>query len=253
MIKQAKDLKILIIQIRDDQTIRDLEMVEFSRFSGLNLDQFTVINVFDTPSFAPNVIENHDALFVGGSSDASGLESVAHPEKYPYAKKLRNLFVHCLEKEIPVFASCYGFEEVATAVGGTLVKDNKNVGKGFATIELTEDGKNDPLFKDMPDEFPAISWHSEKADYLPDNCTLLAKSETCPYLAIKIKNKPFYGFQFHPEIDKQGLIDRLTRYIDRYQSGDVEEMLKKIEQECPEVPEANKLVEKFVKKIILKQ
>ncbi len=252
MTKQLKDLKILVIQIRDDQTIRDLEMGEFSRFSGLNLEQFTVINVFDTPLFEKGVIENHDALFVGGSSDSSGLESLAHPEKYPYAKKLRDLFIHCLEKEIPVFASCYGFEEVATAVGGTLTKDNRNVGAGFATIELTEEGKNDPLFKDMPNKFPAISWHSEKADHLPDNCTVLAKSETCPYLAIKIKDKPFYGFQFHPEIDKQGLIGRLKRYIDRYQSGDVEKMLEKIEQNCPEVPEANNLVKKFVERIILK-
>ena len=36
---------------------------------------------------------------------------------------------------------------------------------------------------------------------LPDDFELLASSKDCKVQAMKHKNKPFYGLQFHPEVE----------------------------------------------------
>ena len=72
--KQKAELKILYLQIRDDAETREEELLEFVRFSGLSRDQFTVLNVFDTPRFEPDVMRGHDALFVGGARGSSLLQ-----------------------------------------------------------------------------------------------------------------------------------------------------------------------------------
>lgn len=251
--KKREDLKILYIQVREDQPTRDQEFDEFIRFSELKADQFTVVNVFDRPLFDGSVMDGHDALMIGGSSDASGMETIEHPEKYPYGASIRKVFRRCIDDSIPVFASCYGYEEAATEIGGTLIKDDRNVNVGFAHIHATEEGKNDPLLKDAPDGFAAVNWHSERTDSLPDEAIVLASTDTCPHAIFKLKGKPFYAFQFHPEIDKAGLIGRLTRYITRYHSEGGLELLDTIKKTCPDVPEGNLLVKKFIDRIVLAQ
>jgi len=249
--KKREDLKILYVQIRKDQPTREQELDEFVRFSGLREDQFTVINVFDTPHFEPSVVDGHDAFVTGGSSDTTGLKTKNNPDEYPYGQSFYNLTNYCIEHSIPTFASCQGFEDVVVAVGGELVVDERNVGKGFAHIQLTEEGKRDALFHDIENGFPAVSWHSERAEKMPENFIVLAERDTCPYDAAKIKGKPFYAFQFHPEIDRKGLIDRLELYITRYRSEEAEQLLAAVKKDCPEVAESNGLVRKFVDRIVL--
>ncbi|SUZ50098.1 uncharacterized protein METZ01_LOCUS2952, partial [marine metagenome] len=56
---ERKDLKILLLQIRDNQNVRVEEHLSFANFSKLELHQIEVLNVFDTPSFKPNQIDNY--------------------------------------------------------------------------------------------------------------------------------------------------------------------------------------------------
>ena len=51
---QRNDLKILLLQIRDDAKVRREELESFAKYSQLNIDQISVLNVFDTPNFAPH-------------------------------------------------------------------------------------------------------------------------------------------------------------------------------------------------------
>ncbi len=95
MTKQRSQLKILLLQIRDDQFTCQEELNEFVRFSRLDVDQFGILNTFETPEFEPTRIEGYDALFVGGSSDAS----VTQPEKYPFVEDAKRLLVYCLKKK----------------------------------------------------------------------------------------------------------------------------------------------------------
>lgn len=238
-------LKILLLQIRNDELTRQEELAEFARYSGLAPEQFTVLDVFVQPEFPSTCVEGYDALFVGGSSDAS----VRKPNQYPFVAAAKRLLIYCLEQNIPVFASCFGFQVVVDALGGEVILDREQMEIGSFPIHLTAAAREDRLLHDTPSPFWAVCGHQERAASLPEGAVLLASSELCPYHAFKISGKPFYAFQFHPEVDKADLVSRITRYKDRYLND--EEMLQNILSDIQETPESNELIQKFVDRILL--
>lgn len=246
MPKKRSDLRILFLQIRNDNETRKEEFDEFVRFSGLDESQIVIHNVFDTPRFNSSIVDPFDALFVGGSSDASVLK----PKQNPFLSSIFNLLIYCVKISKPVFASCFGFQSAVVALGGKMIHDKKNMEIGSYQIKLHENAKKDLILKDVQNPFWAISGHAERAEKLPKNTILLASTPRCSYHAFKIKGKPFYAFQFHPEIDKKDLIARLTRYKDRYLKDDEE--FQRIIDKTQECPEANKLVSKFVERMLLR-
>ena len=44
---QREQLKVLLLQIRDDHKVRAEELESFARYSQLNVSQIDVLNVFD--------------------------------------------------------------------------------------------------------------------------------------------------------------------------------------------------------------
>jgi GMP synthase (glutamine-hydrolysing) len=234
------------MQIRDDAITRAEELQAFAQYSQLSPDQFTILNVFDQPHFLPQTVNGYDSLFIGGSSDASVLD----PHTYPFVEPAKAMLLHCVEKSIPVFASCFGFQLVIEALGGAVILDAEHMEMGIYPIQLTEAAQVDLLFHDSPNRFLAVSGHKERASTLPTGVTLLASTELCPYHAIKIEGKPFYGFQFHPEVDHNVLETRISRYRDRYLKTD--DHLEDILSNLHPTPEANALLYKFVNRVLLR-
>lgn len=246
MTQQRSQLKILLLQIRDDAFTCAEELDEFVRYSRLQPHQFSVLNTFQTPEFEPTCMEGYDALFVGGSSDAS----VTQPDRYPFVEDAKRLLVYCLKERIPVFASCFGFQAAVEALGGRVAVDKENMEMGTYPLYLTEAAATDTIFHDVPDGFWAVSGHKERAISMPEGAILLAFSDRCPYHAFKMVDAPFYGFQFHPEVNPEDLAARITRYQSRYL--DNADVLNTILQNLhPETTIANQLIGKFVDRILL--
>ncbi|OLP16185.1 aminotransferase [Leptolyngbya sp. 'hensonii'] len=245
MAKQRSQLKILLLQIRDDDQTRQEEFDQFVRYSHLESQQFQVLDVFATPEFDPTCVDGYDALFVGGSSDAS----VTQPDRYPFVHPTEQLLIHCMQTGLPVFASCFGFQAAVTALGGQVIVDKASMEIGAYPLWLTNAAAEDLLFHDVPDGFWAIAGHKERAAAMPQDAILLAYSDRCPYHAFKIADRPFYGFQFHPELDAQDLTIRITRYCDRYLNHQDE--LKAIVQNLRETPISQEFIAKFVDRILL--
>ncbi len=244
---ERQNLKILLMQIRDDEVTQQEELNAFIRFAKLDESQFDILNVFKTPNFDESIFSTqYHALFIGGSSDASVLK----PEKYPFVASCRRLISYCYQQSIPVFASCFGFQIAVMELGGQVSLDRDNMEMGIYPVELTAKAKEDLLFYDTPDPFYAVSGHQERAINLPENVTLLASSKRCPYHAIKFNEKPFYAFQFHPEVNRQDLINRITRYANRYLNSQ-DELQQIIAKAQYETDESSLLVEKFVDRVLL--
>jgi GMP synthase (glutamine-hydrolysing) len=243
--KERSQLKILLLQVREDLETRQEELDAFIRFSRLQPQQFTVLDVFKTPQFSWDCLVGHDALFVGGSSDASVLD----PVRFSFVEDAKRLLGHCVEQAIPVFASCFGFQLGVEALGGRVILDKAAMEIGTLPMQLTAAAREDPLFYDLPNPFMAIVGHKERALHLPQGAIHLASTDLCPYHALKIPGKPFYGFQFHPEMNRADLIARLNRYRDRYLDPDNadDSPLDNLQ----ETPEANELIEKFIDRIVL--
>lgn len=246
MKKERNDLKILLLQIREDRETSIEEYYEFLEFGKLYEEQLTVLNTFERPDFEPTIINDYDALFVGGSSDATVLE----PITYPFISNSKKLLHYCYDKKIPVLASCFGFQVVIEELGGKIILDEANMEMGTYPIQLTAAAKDDPLLYDIPSPFWGISGHKERAVSIPTDAILMAYTTDCPYHLIKFIDKPFYAFQFHPEVSCKDLIARITRYQIRYldNPGELQQI---IDASIHETTESNALISKFIDRIIL--
>ena len=241
---QRKDLKILLLQIRDDAIVRKEELESFARYSKLKLEQFTVLNVFDTPNFNEDVLDGYDALYVGGASEANVLE----PKRYKFVNDCISLINHAGESGVPTFASCFGFQLAVLAFGGTILSKDEDYEMGSIPITLTNLAEIDPVFKGTSDEFPALSIHRQYAIELPSNLDLLAYTNQCLH-SFKLRNKPLWAFQFHPEVDRATVFKRLAIYKDAY--TDSEDQFQKVLDSLVETPESHNLMLNFVDRVLL--
>lgn len=234
-----KKCRFLLLQIRDKPQVREEEYASFCEFGQLLPEQLDILNVFDTPVFNADVLTGYDALFVGGASEASVLE----PENYPFLDPCVSLLQHCIETRFPTFASCFGFQLAVQALHGEIVRDIGDFEIGTLPISLTRSAELDPLMQGMPDPFFAVSVHRERAEVFPENVTPLAYTHECPH-AFKVKDAPFWAFQFHPEVDKRILIERLSVFKTHYTNdqGHFEQVI----EQAVETPESNHLVCRFV-------
>lgn len=240
------------MQIRSDAETAEEEFAEFMRYSSLQKEQFRVWNVFQESQLDPTEADRYDALFVGGSSDDPEDRVSFDVESFPFITSAKALVQYCIDQSIPTFASCIGFQIAIEVLGGEIIFDKAHMEMGTYPIFLTDAGKSDPLFAGIPAEFLAVAGHKKRARAVPEGCTLLAYSDLCPIHAIRIKGKPFYAFQFHPELDRTDLVARLTRYLSRYFSNDTSvEALKHVIDTCQETPKANMLLKWFVDRILL--
>jgi GMP synthase (glutamine-hydrolysing) len=239
MSKKRSELKFKLLQIRDDAGVRKEEAETFCKYAGVEIDQLEVHNVFDNPNFNESILEGFDALFIGGASEASVLE----PEKYTFLEDSFELVRQCIQKEFPVFASCFGFQLAIIALGGTITRNAEDFEMGTLPISLTEKAKEDPIYQDVEDPFYAVSVHQESAHELPKNCISLAFTQVCQH-SFRVDSKPFWAFQFHPELDRPTLVDRLGVFQQKYTQD--AEHYQSIIQGLHETPDANKLVSNFV-------
>jgi GMP synthase-like glutamine amidotransferase len=140
-------------------------------------------------------LEAYDALWaLGGAMD------VWDVDEFPWLieeKRAIRRFVTELNR--PYLGICLGHQLLADALGGTCgpMPDAKVIGPH--RIELTDEGKRDPLFDGFVSSFDAMQWHSVRVAQMPDNATRLAKSDSCCCEALKMGDRA-WGVQFHPEL-----------------------------------------------------
>ena len=105
--------------------------------------------------------------------------------------------VQAFAGRIPIFGVCLGHQSIAQAFEGEVVRAERLMhGK---TSQIFHDGET--IFKDLPNPFPATRYHSliVKKETLPDCFTISAWTEEGEIMAIRHKELPIEGVQFHPE------------------------------------------------------
>jgi para-aminobenzoate synthetase component II len=99
--------------------------------------------------------------------------------------------------KIPIFGVCLGHQSIAQVYGGDVVQAERLMhGK---TSLMYHDGKT--IFEGLPNPFPATRYHSliVKRDTLPDCFEISAWTKEGEIMAIRHKDLPVEGVQFHPE------------------------------------------------------
>ena len=214
------------------------EIACFERCLSLTPGQ---IEIFDLLSGAPKAreLDAVDVVLLGGSGDYS----VARGG--PWLGAALDAMVGLYETSKPTFASCWGFQAMARALGGEVVTDHERAEVGATWMQLTSAGREDPVFGPMSDRFQAISGHEDIVTALPTEATLLASSDLVRNEAFCFADKPIYCTQFHPELNREGLLDRMRKYP-AYIPLAGASTLEELAAITPETTEAEGLLRRFM-------
>lgn len=146
---------------------------------------------------------------------------------------------------VPAFASCWGFQAMARAMGGRVVHDRATAEVGTHQLTLTDAGRADPLFGVLGPVFDAQMGHEDRVETLPAHATLLASSAKVENQAYRFDDAPVYCTQFHPELDAKGLFSRFAAYP-RYVADVAGMTMEELSAKVRETPAAAQLVRRFV-------
>lgn len=98
--------------------------------------------------------------------------------------------------ETPILGVCLGHQGIFTEYGGTITHTKPVHGK-----QSTIYHNKTKLFKGVKSPFRAARYHSLVCDTktTPDSVDIIAKTEEGMIMAVKHRDYPIFGLQFHPE------------------------------------------------------
>lgn len=114
-----------------------------------------------------------------------------------YAEGAPSLDRSLFEAGVPVFGMCYGFQLMATTLGGTV--DNTGAREyGRTDLHVSKNGST--LFEGTPAEQPVWMSHGDACSAAPEGFTVTASTDMVPVAAFENDEKKLYGVQYHPEV-----------------------------------------------------
>lgn len=128
-------------------------------------------------------------------------------ESHEWIPPLEEFLRQCLQAKIPVAGVCFGHQILAQAMGARVEKSEKGWGLGVSRYELADQ----PSFLKGPDSgFSAIAVHQDQVLSVPENATVVARSEFCPIAALTYgdPDRPqAISVQPHPEFNAEFVTD----------------------------------------------
>lgn len=135
-----------------------------------------------------------------------GEPNICELDKYPFLNNVISFTRHAISKNIPILGICLGHEILAYAAGGEVSRAD-GLKAGF--IEISHN--SNWIFNKIYNPLTVFQYHFNEVVRLPGCAEILAESEGCRIQAFKIKDKPCFGIQFHPEISLQKSIGILIK------------------------------------------
>jgi GMP synthase-like glutamine amidotransferase len=118
-------------------------------------------------------------------------------EAHPWLAAEKELLREAAEEGRPILGVCLGVQLLASALGAE-VAPMERAEVGLLPVELTAEGRADPLFAGMPEPLVTLQWHGDTFE-LPSGAELLASSPAAPHQAFRA-GRAAYGVQFHLEV-----------------------------------------------------
>jgi GMP synthase (glutamine-hydrolysing) len=100
------------------------------------------------------------------------------------------------ELGVPVLGICYGMQ-LGCQVLGSDVSSAKAREYGRARLNIVD---RKDLLAGIPAKTTVWMSHGDQVTDLGDQFHILASTSTCPFAAVRHKERAFYGVQFHPEV-----------------------------------------------------
>lgn len=145
-------------------------------------------------------------LTLGGAMNAD------QREQHPWLAEEERLLRELIERGKPLLGLCLGSQLVAAAAGAAVGRAPRPE-IGWHRVELTGEGRRDPLLGALTPGFEAFQWHSYQFA-LPAGAVALAQSEVC--LQGARVGERAWALQFHPEVSAADA----ARWIEDYRSDE---------------------------------
>jgi GMP synthase (glutamine-hydrolysing) len=139
----------------------------------------------------PDWREFDAVLAMGGPMGAT------HDADHPWLAAERSLVRDAVRAGKPFLGVCLGVQLLAAALGAPVYPAVRPE-VGLLPVELTDEGRNDPLFAGLDGQLVTLQWHGDTFD-LPPGGVRLAASALVPNQAFRAGERA-YGVQFHLEV-----------------------------------------------------
>jgi GMP synthase (glutamine-hydrolysing) len=131
----------------------------------------------------------------------------------PWLRGEKELLAGLLGRDVPLLGVCLGAQLLSEAAGGA-PRRAREPEIGWVEIELTPEGRADPLLGALPERFEGFEWHSYEANP-PEGTVRLATSPVC-LQAYRLPGARAWGIQFHAEVTRRDV----NAWLDSYDSDE---------------------------------
>lgn len=232
--------RILLVQVRNaDDPMKTQEVECFRSAMQCQSDQIEIFDLTSGKHFSESQLRRCDLVVIGGSGDYSVAEGGSW-----WTVAAENM-VRLHDDSKPLFASCWGFQALARALGGEVVTDLARAEVGTIEVFVTDAAHEDPVFRGIGPTLKVQSGHQDIVESLPSDAVCLASSDRVTNQAMTFHNRPIYGTQFHPELSRQALIERVRaypQYVERIAGMSVDDFIA----HCEETPDSVELLRRFI-------
>lgn len=207
--KEESRKPFLFITTRGEEAVALADYGAFLRYSGLSQGELELFRL-DMAPLPEIVLTDYSGIILGGSP-LNVSDEVKSPEQQRIEADLRRLIAQVLEVDFPFFGACFGIGVLGTQLGA-VVDGTYSEPVSAPKIELSPEGRQDPLLEGMPQGFHAYVGHKEALTTVPEGAVVLAGSSSCPVQMFRV-GRNVYATQFHPELDIEVLTARVYAYL----------------------------------------
>ena len=166
----------------------------------------------DPPGYLGEIMQEHDIYYEVVEADRDpvpdptefdailamgGFQHVGDNETYPYLVGVESAIRKVVEEDIPYLGICLGGQLLAHVLGAP-VKRHSITPLGFYNVQMTAEGKTDPLFHGLADNIQVFHWHEDTFD-IPKEAVQLASNAQTENQAFRY-GRHAYGTQYHIEV-----------------------------------------------------
>jgi homoserine O-succinyltransferase len=215
-----KDIKVAILDMyegHENQGMRCIREIinQFSETNNVNIDwdEFDVRLKNELPDLSYDIYISTGGP--GSPLESEGLEWENNYFQWLAAVEYWNIQPDNFQKKY-IFFICHSFQLVCRHWSLANVCKRNSTAFGVFPMHLLEDGITEPVFKDLHDPFYGVDsrdWQviEPRMDILYKGAKILCIEKERPHVPLERAimamrfNEHFFGTQFHPEADPQGM------------------------------------------------
>jgi GMP synthase (glutamine-hydrolysing) len=203
---------LLYVCVRPQQGAAAAEYESFRAATRLGEDRLRMHDLVRDP-LPEDAFERFGGFFVGGSPfNVTDPESTKTDVQLRLEADLEVIAAAAADQRTAAVFTCYGIGIVTRMLGGTVSRAYPE-DTGPVVVELTADGRADPVIGGLAPRFTALTAHKEGAGEVPPGAVLLATNDGCPVQSYRVGDR-LYTTQFHPEPTTRAFTERMAVYRD---------------------------------------